>query len=177
MSNRINPLLLLIFLAISILFSCKKDCPECLASEITVDVQMIKRTGTCKDLGFNFDVTAGVGLNYQFDNQCGENCEGRQIAFHQRRIVKNANGIKEDDLKGTMVVQCGNLGEIKIALYNKIDDPGELIFELGDTVVYELFDIGLCEGSGFANCGEETLLDVPNFIFEYVFVPEDFDCL
>lgn len=160
-------------------YGCSDDdeanSSDCDASGNTANIQMRKTNVKCSDIDLPWDISFGVKIEFEFFAHCGENCSEGQMFYNRKQILKNAGGIKDIKM-GRIYKSCNDTSIISYTFNDEIQMPDSMHYELGDTMVFEYFDPGLCAESGFPNCGEETELNLPDFTFIYVLTPEDFEC-
>lgn len=172
--------ILLIILSI-ITFNCKdKKENECNPLNVTADIQFNKVSESCKDIDLLWEITFGVSFEFLVDIKCEGGCSDKRVSYRQvRAYIKKQHEIIE--LSGPPLAggSCNQIITPSQTLNTrKVDDPGLINYEVGDTIVYEFLEPVLCTAPemGGGCFSEETPLDVQEYTFEYVLQPEDFDC-
>jgi hypothetical protein len=177
---------LFIICAIAIFFGCKDDEP-CIPEVLSADVRIFKSNERCGDLGLPWEASFGVKFSFDYSFTCDKECSNKTIVFDDAfRYVKHVSGTIDTafsiGINGGTCMQA-NSGAPNfypsVILENEVGDPGPIVYELGDTIVVELRNPVLCftDNEGRCNFNSKRIpLDLPDYIYEYILQPEDFDC-
>ena len=169
----------LFFIILALFQNCSEDTSNCDSTNISANIQMRKTNELCSDLDLLFDISFGVNLEFEIDIQCTGDCSDRIIFYQKREFLKNLFGTTEFN-PGSITkafYTCNKLSFPTLTLNTKIDDPDPINFALGDTILFEFFDPGLCLTNDYSDCSSNYLpISLPDFSIEYILAPEDFDC-
>lgn len=176
-----NIIIFIIASWVSIL-SCSEDketIKECNPSGISADITFRKIGEKCKDIDILWDISFGVNVEFEVDLKCETDCSENMIFYHTDKVLKTQAGIidLESAIRTTAIYKCNNVFHPSQTLYMQVDDPGPINYMVGDTIRWDFFDARLCLAEDIHGCGMNNQpIDLPDFSFEYIIIPEDFEC-
>ncbi|MEO1260775.1 MAG: hypothetical protein AAFZ15_18395 [Bacteroidota bacterium] len=175
---------LLIFASFILFLNCsenKEEIIECDTSGISASISFKKVSEKCKDIDLPWDIYFGVEVEFEINVRCEGDCDGRMIYYQKDKLLKKPDGIIDlnSPIFSAAFYNCNSLIRPGETRFMEVGEPPNVIYAVGDTLRWEFFDARLCLTDDITACtvdNENEPIDVPDFSFEYIISPEDFEC-
>lgn len=173
--------LMLTFAAV-MLVGCSKDEKVCSPSTVSGEFKIYKDSLPCSDFDLPMEISFGARFYFDYEVQCGTGCTENAVSFRKSlAYVKHVNGVIDTFHFGITWEGCNDNDNFipNITLLSEVDNPDPRNYTLGDTIVFRLAGASLVQvdkDGKIKKNGEEILLSIPDYTYEYVLTAADFDC-